>query len=215
MTYRVSPVTTPRASERQYGANRPENAGTMYAPPLSSTLAARVLDLVGGTDDAELVAEPLDQRARYGYRPLQAVDRRLTPDLVPHGRQQTALRGHRAVAGVEQQEASRAVRVLRRADVVAGLAEHGCLLVAQRGGDGYAGELAEGGAVHLAEESGTSSSPHPGSATPHGAGTGAGVASAPRRVSYPGMPARPSTQLAPCNPFATFFSGARQAAACR
>lgn len=29
VTYRVSPVTTPRASERQYGANRPENAGTM------------------------------------------------------------------------------------------------------------------------------------------------------------------------------------------
>ena len=29
LTYRVSPTRAPRASERQYGANRPENAGTM------------------------------------------------------------------------------------------------------------------------------------------------------------------------------------------
>jgi hypothetical protein len=30
----------PRASLRQYGANRPENAGTKYTPPLSSTWRA-------------------------------------------------------------------------------------------------------------------------------------------------------------------------------
>ena len=28
VTYRVRPAITPRASERQYGANRPEKAGT-------------------------------------------------------------------------------------------------------------------------------------------------------------------------------------------
>ena len=32
----------PRASERQYGANRPEKAGTKYTPPLSSTVRASV-----------------------------------------------------------------------------------------------------------------------------------------------------------------------------
>ncbi len=37
LTKRVRPTMAPRASERQYGANRPENAGTMYTPPLSST----------------------------------------------------------------------------------------------------------------------------------------------------------------------------------
>ena len=42
LTYRVSPTIAPRASARQYGANRPENAGTKYAPPLSSTVAASV-----------------------------------------------------------------------------------------------------------------------------------------------------------------------------
>ena len=31
---------TPRASDCQYGANRPENAGTKYTPPLSSTVCA-------------------------------------------------------------------------------------------------------------------------------------------------------------------------------
>ena len=33
---------TPRASGRQWGANSPENAGTMKQPPLSSTVRASV-----------------------------------------------------------------------------------------------------------------------------------------------------------------------------
>ncbi len=44
MLYRDSPTIAPRASERQYGANRPENAGTKYIPPLSSTDRASVSD---------------------------------------------------------------------------------------------------------------------------------------------------------------------------
>ncbi len=38
---RVRPTITPRASGRQYGANRPEKAGTKYTPPLSGTPPAR------------------------------------------------------------------------------------------------------------------------------------------------------------------------------
>ena len=40
MLNRESPTIAPRASERQYGANSPENAGTKYTPPLSSTCRA-------------------------------------------------------------------------------------------------------------------------------------------------------------------------------
>ena len=39
---RDSPTIAPRASDRQYGANSPEKAGTKYTPPLSSTSAASV-----------------------------------------------------------------------------------------------------------------------------------------------------------------------------
>lgn len=37
---RVRPTITPRASDRQYGAYSPENAGTMYMPSEESTLVA-------------------------------------------------------------------------------------------------------------------------------------------------------------------------------
>lgn len=40
--YDVSPTTIPRASDRQCGANNPENAGTMKQPPLSATVSASV-----------------------------------------------------------------------------------------------------------------------------------------------------------------------------
>ena len=40
MWKRDSPTMAPRASGRQYGANNPENAGTKYAPPVSSTWRA-------------------------------------------------------------------------------------------------------------------------------------------------------------------------------
>ena len=75
VTYRVRPAITPRASERQYGANRPEKAGTKYAPPLSSTDERERLDLGGGGDQAHLVAHPLHQRTGDGDRALQGVDR--------------------------------------------------------------------------------------------------------------------------------------------
>ena len=37
MLNRDSPTIAPRASDRQCGANNPENAGTKYMPPLSGT----------------------------------------------------------------------------------------------------------------------------------------------------------------------------------
>ena len=40
LTYRVRPDDRTAGVAFQYGANRPENAGTKYAPPLSSTVFA-------------------------------------------------------------------------------------------------------------------------------------------------------------------------------
>ncbi len=128
---------------------QPGEGGHDVGPAVVLHARRQRLDLVGAADDPELVAEPLHQRPGDRDRPLQAVDRRLVADLVPHGRQQPVLGRHGPLAGVEQQEAAGAVGVLGAADVVAGLSEDGRLLVAQRGGDGDAGELAHGGAVHL------------------------------------------------------------------
>ena len=112
LTYRVRPTSAPRASERQYGANRPENAGTKYAPPLSSTVLASSSISGAARDQAEVVAEPLHQRAGDRDRPLERVHRRLVADLVADRGEQAVLRRDRLGAGVEQHEVAGAVRVL-------------------------------------------------------------------------------------------------------
>ena len=94
LTKRVRPTSAPRASERQCGANRPENAGTKYAPPLSSTLQRQLLDLRRGADQAEVVAQPLHQRPGDGDRALERVDRRLVAELVADRGQQAVLARH-------------------------------------------------------------------------------------------------------------------------
>lgn len=68
VTYLVRPAMTPRASERQYGANRPENAGTKYAPPLSSTERARV-----SISAADLI-RPIWSRIHCTSEPVTAME---------------------------------------------------------------------------------------------------------------------------------------------
>ena len=65
---RVRPTIAPRASGRQYGANRPENAGTKYTPPLSSTLAAS-----SSTSGAEEMM-PSWSRNHWISDPVTAID---------------------------------------------------------------------------------------------------------------------------------------------
>src|SRR5918996_6006123 len=68
LTYRVRPAITPRASLRQYGANRPENAGTKYAPPLSSTVAA------SASMSADFSIMPRLSRSHCTSAPVMAID---------------------------------------------------------------------------------------------------------------------------------------------
>ena len=68
LTKRVRPATTPRASERQYGAKSPENAGTKYTPPLSSTDFAR-----SSTSGAALISLRLS-RSHWIRAPVMAIE---------------------------------------------------------------------------------------------------------------------------------------------
>ena len=68
VTKRVRPANTPRALDFQYGANRPENAGTMYRPPLSSTDSAS-----SSTSGAALMSFRLS-RSHCTSEPVTAIE---------------------------------------------------------------------------------------------------------------------------------------------
>ena len=68
LTYRVRPTSAPRASGRQYGANRPENAGTKYAPPLSSTV------LASSSTSGALEMMPRLSRSHWTSEPVTAIE---------------------------------------------------------------------------------------------------------------------------------------------
>ncbi len=86
-------------------------------------------------DDAEVVAQPLDQRAGDGDRTLEGVHGRLIADLVATVVSSPLSREHGLGAGVHKHEAAGTVGVLRHALLEAGLAEGGRLLVAEDAGD--------------------------------------------------------------------------------
>ena len=68
LTYRVMPTIAPRASPRQYGANRPENAGTKYIPPLSSTVAA------SASTSSDFAIRPRLSRSHCTNAPVMAIE---------------------------------------------------------------------------------------------------------------------------------------------
>ena len=59
------------------------------------------LDVLGLLDQAQVVPQPLHQRARDGDRALEGVDRRRVAELPADGREQAALRRHHVGAGVQ------------------------------------------------------------------------------------------------------------------
>ena len=61
---RVSPTMAPRAYMSQYGAPRPENAGTRYTPPLSATSDASRSDSAELSMIPQTVPQPLHRRPR-------------------------------------------------------------------------------------------------------------------------------------------------------
>ncbi len=68
MLNRDSPTIAPRASLRQYGANRPENAGTKYTPPLSLTWRA------SGSTSAAPEMMPSWSRSHCTAEPVTAIE---------------------------------------------------------------------------------------------------------------------------------------------
>ena len=68
VAYRVSPAITPRASLRQCGANRPENAGTNTTSPLSGT------DRASASTSEASVMMPSWSRSHWISEPATATD---------------------------------------------------------------------------------------------------------------------------------------------
>ena len=105
---------TPRASERQCGANRPLNAGTNTTSPAVGHGTGERLDLGRVADDPQVVAQPLDERPGDRHGPLERVRGRRVRAAESRGdrRDEPVLRLDRRLARVHQHEAARAVRAL-------------------------------------------------------------------------------------------------------
>ena len=109
---------------------------------MSSTDVGERLDLRGGRDHPQVVAQPLHQRAGDGDRALERVDRLVVADLVADGGEQAVLGVDDLLAGVQDHEVAGAVGVLRLAGLERRLAEGRGLLVAEDAGDRDAAEQA-------------------------------------------------------------------------
>ena len=108
---RVSPSSAPRTSARQWGAPRPTNAGTSTTPPESGTERAIASLSAALREQAEPVAQPLHRRAGDEHAALERVGGLAARAARDRGEQPGA-REHGRRAGVQQQEAAGAVRVL-------------------------------------------------------------------------------------------------------
>jgi hypothetical protein len=134
---------------RQYGANSRRTRGRDHAAGIVDG-SRELLDLGRVVDEAQVVAQPLDERAGHSDRALERVHRVGVAELPRDGGDQAVLGDHWLGPQREQQEGSGAVRVLDVALVKAGVTEQRRRLVAQDPGHWHAGQGAGGGAVHLA-----------------------------------------------------------------
>ena len=92
MLNRDSPTIAPRASERQYGANSPEKAGTKYTPPLSDTWPAKpsisdAPEMMPSWSRNHCTAEPVT-----AIEPSSAYTGRCRAELVTHRGKQAMCR---------------------------------------------------------------------------------------------------------------------------
>ncbi len=99
------------------------------------------LDLRRVADDAEVVAQPLDERAGDRDRSLEGVRGRTVAEARGHGRDEAVVGVDRPLARVHEHETAGPVGALDLAGLEAGLAEEGGLLVAQVARDRDAGEV--------------------------------------------------------------------------
>ena len=105
--------------------------------------ARQRLDVGAVLDEAEIVAQPLDQRARDRDGTFERVAGGFVAKLIGKGRQETGRRRHGFAARVHEHEAAGSVGVLRLAGFEAGLTDEGGLLIAEDAGDSRVGERAD------------------------------------------------------------------------
>ena len=94
-------------------------------------------------DQAEVVAQPLHERAGHGDGALEHVGRRPLAEAVGDARDQAVRRRHGALAGVEDEEVAGAVGALGLARCEAALPEERRLLIAEQRRQRHAGDLAD------------------------------------------------------------------------
>ena len=131
------------------GAHAGEGRDEVYAAVVRDR-RRQGLDFGGAPDDAEAVAEPLDDGTAHEDGAFQGVID-LVADLPGDGGEEVVLREDGLLARVHQKEAAGAVGVLHAAGFGAHLAEEGGLLVAGDAADGHfmGEERGLGHAVHL------------------------------------------------------------------
>ena len=108
------------------------------------------LRLARTRDDLQTIAQPLHRCAGDEDRALERIRQRAVVAAECHRREQAARRGHRALAGVDEQEGPRAVGALGIAGREPGLPHEGGLLVPGDPGDGQV-EPEEGGRIRAAD----------------------------------------------------------------
>src|SRR5947208_1192501 len=84
--------------------------------------AGQRFDFGAGLDQAEIVPNPLHQCSGNCDAALESIARLFIPESVSNGGEQPVLRENSLTAGVEKQEASRAIGILCLAGIEAGLA---------------------------------------------------------------------------------------------
>ena len=139
----------PRASLRQCGREEARECRHEHDVAAVGHGPGERLDLGRVADDAEVVAQPADQRARDGDGPFEGVRGRAGPEARRDRRDQAVGRVDRPPPGVHEHEAAGAVGALELAGLEAGLAEEGRLLVAEIARDGDAGEIPDPRPVDL------------------------------------------------------------------
>ena len=135
------PIRSTHASE---GRHEIDASGVGYR-------GGQCLDLAGGADDAQPVAQPLYHASAHEDAALEGI-RHAPAKAQGDGGKQIVGRGDGFLATVHQEEAARAVGILHTARLGAELAEEGCLLVARNAPDGHrlTEERGLSMAIHLA-----------------------------------------------------------------
>ncbi len=127
------------------GSVESRESGNEVDSAIIADSASERFDVRAFFNEAEIIAEPLDQRASNGDATFQGVDRFLRAKFVTDSGEQSVSGRDGAFAGIHQQKAAGAIGILGFARMEAGLAKERGLLVAEDSGDFYTGNAIEFG----------------------------------------------------------------------